>query len=64
MDLSINKIKYKGGNVVLHDGYKYHKKTQYKNGNILWRCSFWRKCKCGGSLTLKEVGILWITFFL
>lgn len=42
----------KHGEVMLHDGRKYHKKKTYKNGNVLWRCTNWRKLKCGGYVTV------------
>lgn len=46
----------RGGAVLLHDGYIYHKKRNNKNGSAQWNCRF--KYKCRGSMTVRDKTII------
>lgn len=46
------RIKRKRGEVLLSDGYQYHKHKVYANQTIIWFCSQRRKLKCTGSVTV------------
>lgn len=41
------------GSVLLYDGYQYHRKKVYANGQEYWKCAITKKNKCIGSLTIR-----------
>lgn len=41
----------RGGSKMLHEGYQYHRKKIYKNGNSFWKCCNEKVCK--GNVTLN-----------
>lgn len=52
-DKKIILLKRGGGEVALFDGHQYHYRKTYKNRSSYWFCSYRKRNKCYGSITVK-----------